>query len=177
MVHDYNHWKVGVDVFDQYMTYLMCDFRCLHTWMPLMIQALMTMRVNSYREHVFICPSHRSHKEFTLMWIKCLMKRGVKLVSRTRMKDMQTHSPSRHFRFSSKNPTLPDVCHSTDVTHTTVLVKRQGKCIHCRYKYMCAKIENPDVDPVFWGIVRQPQRKCVECGFYLCKSCWDDFHS
>ena len=80
---------------------------------------------------------------------------------------MQTHSPSRHFRFSSKNPTLPDVRHSTDVTHAAVLVKRQGKCIHCRYKYMCAKIENPDVDPVFWGMVRQPQHKCVGCGFYL----------
>ena len=41
----YNHWKVGVNVFDQYLTYLMCDFHCRHTWMPLMIQTLMTMRV------------------------------------------------------------------------------------------------------------------------------------
>ena len=66
VVDDYNHWKVGVDTFDQYLAYLMCDLRCRRTWMPLMIFCLMTMRVNSFRAHTFICPDPVTHKSFTL---------------------------------------------------------------------------------------------------------------
>ena len=180
VVNDYNFWKVGVDTFDQYLAYLMCDLRCVRTWVPLMIQALMTMRVNSYLAHIHICTNSKTHKEFTLEWIRCLMRRAVKLVRKTRrslVHEAQTPSPTRRFRMSSKNPTLPEVRHSSDVTHVPVLAESQGKCIYCRYQRLCNKIDNPDADPRTWGSIGQPQRKCIGCGFHLCKDCFADFHA
>ena len=180
VVNDYNYWKVAVDTFDQYLAYLMCDLRCVRTWTPLMIQALMTMRVNSYRAHTFICTNAKCHKKFTLMWIRCLMRRAIKLQRHTRdslVQEAQTASPLRRFRMSSKNPTLPAVRHSADVTHAPVLAAKQGKCIYCRYQYLCKKVEMPDADPTVWGVIRQPQRKCLGCGHYVCKDCWAVYHS
>ena len=181
VVFDYNFWKVGVDTFDQYLSYFMCDLRCRRTWMPLMLQALMTMRVNSYLAHKKICTHPVSHKVFTLTWIRCMMRRAVKLVRVTRARivhEQQTQSPSKRYRMSSKNPRLPEVRHSADVSHVPILANKQGKCIHCRYVFLCNKIENPDeTDPIKWGVVRQPQRKCVGCGFHVCKTCWDQYHA
>lgn len=180
VVSDYNVWKVGVDTFDQYLAYMMPDLRCRRTWMPLMIQALMTMRVNSYRAHTYICkPNHRGHKTFTLQWMRCLMRRASKLVRMTRATIIHEHtprSPARRHRMSSKNPTLPEVRHSSQVSHVPVLSTSQGKCIYCRFLHLCAKIDHPDTKDR-WPAIRQPQRKCIGCGFHLCKSCFKPYHA
>ena len=108
------------------------------------------------------------------------MRRAIKLVRHTRdslVQEAQTASPLRRFRMSSKNPTLPAVRHSADVTHAPVLAAKQGKCIYCRYQYLCKKVEMPDADPTVWGVIRQPQRKCLGCGHYVCKDCWAAYHS
>jgi len=164
VVSDYNVWKVGVDTFDQYLAYMMSDLRCRRTWMPLMIQALMTMRVNSYRAHTYICkPNHRGHKTFTLQWMRCLMRRASKLVRMTRATIIHEHtprSPARRHRMSSKNPTLPEVRHSSQVSHVPVLSTSQDKCIYCRFLHLCAKIDYPDTKDR-WPAIRQPQRKCI----------------
>ena len=180
VVDDYNHWKVGVDTFDQYLAYLMCDLRCRRTWMPLMIFCLMTMRVNSFRAHTFICPDPVTHKSFTLKWMWCLMRRATMLVRHTRntiVHEAQRSSPSKRFRMSNTNPTLPEVRHDPNVSHIPTLSKRQGKYIYCRYLHLCNKLEDPDAHPRAWGIIRQPQRMCIGCGFHVCKQCWDVYHS
>ena len=180
VIDDYNHWKVGVDTFDQLLAILMCDLRCRRTWMPMMIFCLMTMRVNSYRAHVYICEDHRNHKMFTLMWIRCLMRRATMLVRHTRntlVHEAQTPSPRKRFRMSTNNPQLPAVRHDPNVSHVAVLAKKQGKCIYCRYLYLCAKIEGPNEDPKTWGVIRQPMRKCIGCGVYVCKQCFVLYHS
>lgn len=179
IVVNYNHWKVGVDVFDQYLAYLMCDLRCRRTWIPMMIQGLMTMKVNSYRAHVYIATKPTGHKNFTLMWIRCLMRRAVKLVRQTReslVHAKETASPVKRYRMSSKNPQLPAVRLSAALTHVPVIAERQGKCLYCRYLYLCAKIENPDAPPKTWGIIRQPKRKCIGCGYHLCSDCFPRYH-
>ena len=134
VIDDYNHWKVGVDTFDQYLASLMCDLRCRRTWMPMMIFCLMTMRVNSYRAHTYICPNFQSHKQFTLMWIRCLMRRATTLVRHTRntiVHEAQKSSPTKRFRMSSSNPKLPDVRHDPNLSHIPTFSEKQGKYITC----------------------------------------------
>ena len=181
VVSDYNFWKVGVDVFDQYMATLFPDLRCRRTWMPLMIQAIMTMKVNSYLAHRHIVDDRRlclTHKDFTMIWMRCLMRRGSQLVRATRAtlvhEQHTSGSPVKRFRLSAKNPRLPEVRHSTDVTHAPVIAATQGKCIYCRYVVLLNKLEHPNANT--WGTIRQPMRKCIGCGYHLCKDCFDAFH-
>ena len=153
---------------------------CLRTWIPLMIQALHTARVNGFIAHKHICTKPVDHKTFLLTWCRVMKRRAVMLVRRTRnslihVKD--TGSPTKRFRFSDKNPSLPEVRHSQEVTHVAVIAASQGKCIYCRYLHLCKKIENPDADPRSWGVVRQPMRKCIGCGYHLCRDCFDSYHS
>ena len=179
VVDDYNHWKVGVDVIDQLIAYLMCNLRCQRTWIPMMIQALMTMRVNSYTGHKYIYTGDaKDHKTFSLAWMRALMRRAIKLTRATRqvIASAPVSSPAKRFRLSSKNPQLPEVRHDVAVSHAAVISPTQGKCIYCRYTYMCKKIQHPD-DKSMWGVVRQPQRKCIGCGVYLCKQCFAPYHS
>ena len=179
VVDDYNHWKVGVDVMDQLLAVLFPDLRCRRTWMPLMIQALMTMRVNAYTAHKYVCTHPRSHKEFTLCWMKCLMRRATKLVRVTRNSIIHSvdQSSPRRFRMSTKNPRLPNARLDNNLSHAAVINPRQGKCVYCRYKYLCQKIERPDDNPSSWGTVGQPMRKCIGCNVYLCRACFDPYHS
>ena len=182
VVDDYNHWKTGVDAFDQLIAYLICDVRCRRTWMPLMIQVLNTMRVNSYIGHKGICgPCARDHKDFTLRWIKALMRRAVTFVRHTRdsiIRESQSPSSSstKRYRMSNKNPRLPESRCDSSVSHVAVLAPTQGKCIYCRYLYMRNKLQHPDADPQTWGTIAQPQRKCIGCNQYLCKRCFDPYH-
>ena len=138
----------------------------------------MIQRVNSYTAHRYICTSPRGHKYFTLCWIKCLMRRATMIVRQTRrtfIHEAQQASPGKRFRFSNTNPQLPAVRHSPNVSHVAVISAVQGKCLYCRYQYMCSKIEHPD-DKALWGVIRQPQRKCIGCGVYLCKDCFGPYH-
>ena len=123
VVNDYNHWKVGVDVFDQLLASLFPDLRCRRTWIPLMIQALMTQRVNSYIAHRYVCTKPRDHKEFTLCWMKCLMRRAVMIVRATRntiVHEHQISSPAKRYRMSSTNPHLSAARHDPNVSHIAV---------------------------------------------------------
>ena len=179
VVNDYNNWKVGVDVFDQLLSYLICDLRIRRTWMPLMIQALNTMRVNSYIAQTKLCgPYAHNHKHFTLFWIKALMRRATTFVRTTRDNIIREFQPTKHrYRLSGKNPQLPSVRHDVNVSHVPVLAKAQGKCIYCRYLHMLNKLNQPDADPKTWGVIRQPQRKCIGCNQHLCKDCFDAYHA
>ena len=164
---------------DQLLAVLFPDLRCRRTWMPLMIQALMTMRVNAYTAHKYVCTHPRSHKEFTLCWMKCLMRRATKLVRVTRNRIIHSvdQSSPRRFRMSTKNPRLPNARLDNNLSHAAVINPRQGKCVYCRYKYLCQKIERPDDNPSSWGTVGQPMRKCIGCNVYLCRACFDPYHS
>ena len=98
------------------------------------------------------------------------MWRATMLVRHTRntiLHETQRSSLTKLFRMSSNNPKLPDVRHNPNVSHVPVLAKSQGKCIYCRYQHLCKKLEDPDADPMTWGVIRQPQRKCIGCGFHV----------
>jgi len=48
ITNDYNHYKVGVDVADQYRSYYFTQLKCLHNWPPIFFWLLNTTIINSY---------------------------------------------------------------------------------------------------------------------------------
>ena len=130
VVDDYNHWKVAVDVFDQLLAVMFPDVRCHRTWMPLMTHTLVTQRVQSYIAHKHIATSPRDHKNFTLAWLQCLMRRAAMIVRATRSTVVHhptSSSPPKRYRMSQTNPQLPNVRHNPNVSHVAVIAERQGK--------------------------------------------------
>ena len=73
---------------------------------------------------------------------------------------------ARH-RLSSRNPTLPPNRFNSQLSHVSVQAPKQGKCLMCRYKYLCKKIEHPEEERE-WGVIGRPRRKCLGCDVYLC---------
>ena len=71
IVDDYNHWMGGVDLADQMIAYYHPDMRCYQNWLPMFIQLLSCIRLNSYIIYSSHYPnkSHKhflSHKEFSM---------------------------------------------------------------------------------------------------------------
>jgi len=62
MTDHYNHYKVGVDVADQYRSYYFTQLKCLRNWPPIFYWLLDTSVINSY---LIVCglpsSSHTPH--------------------------------------------------------------------------------------------------------------------
>ena len=50
VIDDYNHWMLGVNKADQYISYYRPNVRCVRTWMPLFLHCLDIIRANSYHK-------------------------------------------------------------------------------------------------------------------------------
>ena len=77
LIDDYNHWMGGVDLTDQRIAYYLPDLRCFRNWVPLFLQVISIVRVNSYiiyRTNALAKgPKEMGHKKFTLKTIHYLM--------------------------------------------------------------------------------------------------------
>ena len=85
IVNDYNHMMLGVDVVDQLIAYYRPKICCQRTWMPIFLQCLCVLRVNSYvlyketsRDHPEVNDKDiRSHKSFLIEFINVLICRAI----------------------------------------------------------------------------------------------------
>ena len=147
--------------------------RFKRTWMPQMSHGFNIIRVNSYIVQKNVCTHPVSAKQYVLVWIRTLMLRA-RMCSTSLRKAMAKSSagvrPPRR-RLSAKNPVLPADRLNGQLCHELVFdsKKKQGRCLYCRYKYLCAKIKFPE-DKSRWGVIGRPKRKCLGCD-YTCVVC------
>ena len=107
-IDDYNHWMCGVDLADQKISYYHPDLRCSRNWIPMFIQLLSMIRLNSYIVYLDSFPfsatkrcGYLTHKEFTMEWVKMLLlkaRRHKQVEDRNEHKERQTKTPRRKKR-------------------------------------------------------------------------------
>ena len=77
LIDDYNHWMGGVDLADQRVAYYIPNLCCHCNWVPLFLQLISIVRVNTYVMYKSITNSQgkkaMTHKKFTLCIIKYFM--------------------------------------------------------------------------------------------------------
>lgn len=176
-VQTYNDYKVGVDGADQLIASYTPKMRFRRIWMPQMAHAYNAIRVNSYIVHKYLCDHPTSAKEYTLGWIRAFMKRA-RMCARSARRAMTASSTGPRLarqRLSSRNPTLPPSRFNSQLSHVSIQTTKQGKCLMCRYRYLCKKIEHPEEESE-WGVIGRPRRKCLGCDVHLCVGCFDPYH-
>lgn len=75
MIDDYNHWMLGVDKSDQYISYYRPELRCQRYWMPIMFHCLDIIRVNAFIVCREVSGVKIGHKEFVIALINALLGR------------------------------------------------------------------------------------------------------
>ena len=198
LIDDYNHWMLGVDVADQLIAYYRAKIRCRRTWMPIMLQCMDVLRINSYivyREcNLDQDPdfSQRDlHKFYLLGWISAMIKRARALKRgmgdivvtrgvnrRVRQSDPMLTRPQRAIkkpRLTKKNCTLSQWDHVrfSQCVHDRVPAK-QGKCKYCKYLALLEKTADPNCTP---RKVKRPKTICDVCGVHLCADHFRAFHT
>ena len=120
IVDDYNLNMGGVDVADQIIANYTPLFRFHRTWMPLFIQCLSIIRINSYIIHRKSSTAPLSHKNFLLEFITELNRQALALEPSIRS------VPSTTFYYLRKNPKLPlKRLEQPSEKHKVVLTQKQ----------------------------------------------------
>ena len=195
IVNDYNHWMLGVDVVDQLIAYYRPKIRCRRTWMPIFLQCLCVLRVNSYvlyketsRDHPEVDDKEiKSHKSFLIEFINVLIRRAIAETTTTRTtvpsaatstRSTPTDSPIIHkdktgnLRYCRTKPSLCIFDHLRYLPGKhKLVVGRQQKCKYCQYLVLLAK-NNKQAPP----IEARPYKQCNICKLSLCDKHFDQFH-
>ena len=184
-VDDYNDAKTGVDGSDQLIAYYAPDMRMRRTWMPQFLHASNLSRANSFAHHRVYCGKHAfKSKQFMIEWIRCFMARAGRYQSAYASRCQSLSSapssaspkPQRH-RLSHVRPTLPDKRLNQTLHHVQVLTKKQGRCIFCRFQRVWKKCVHPEWEDDVLTQICRPLRKCLGCDVFLCKRCFNVYHT
>ena len=185
ITNDYNRYKVGVDVADQYRSYYFTQLKCLRNWPPIFFWLLDTTVINSYlllrriSSTNFPSAQSSSHsfdylqssRTFRLALSKSIIQAYGSTLSRRPQKSYYTRKTTSP-RYSSlqNNTSLSPATGSSD-QHQLVRVGSRVGCAGCRFILRGMKQKG----------VRAPITRfaCMGpgCGFSLCKSCYSSRHN
>ena len=181
ITNDYNRYKVGVDVADQYRSYYFTQQKCLRNWPPIFFWLLDTTVINSYlllrRISSTNFPSARSSsyslqssRTFRLSLSKSIIRAyGSKLPEQTQKSYYTRKTTSPRYSSLQNNTSLPPATGRSDQHQFTRVGSRVG-CAGCRFILRGMKQKG----------VRAPITRfaCMGpgCGFALCNSCYSSRH-
>lgn len=185
MVDDYNDSKTGVDGGDQLISYYAPDMRMRRTWMPQFLHSANASRANSFAHHRAYCKEHAlKSRQFMVEWIRCFMLRAARYQSTYASRCQSLASAptsaapkSQRHRTSHLRPTLPENRLDPTLHHVPVLTSTQRACIFCRFLRAWKKLMHPDWEDDALPKIRRPRRKCLGCDVFLCKKCFDVYHT
>lgn len=148
---------------------------------PIMLQCLNIIRVNGFVAHKNLSgSSSQSHKGFTMSLIGVLMDRATAPRTRGQRAAMEgakaQPNPKKRRRISSTTPVLPPRRLVGDRKgHIMISSSRKGTCVMCAHNLAAEKLANPGTHA--GKRAARTVKMCACCDVYVCKGCFDDYHS
>lgn len=190
ITNDYNRYKVGVDVADQYRSYYFTQLKCLRNWPPIFYWLLDTTVINTYLLLRRITsdtptstplPSDSCHygpssRTFRLALAKSLITAYAPKSSR-RSGSSCTQNPyytrkttSPRYSLLQNNTSLPPPTGSMDQHDLVWMGGARVGCTACRFILRGMKRKGARAKSTRFGCMGPG------CGFSLCPSCFSNRH-
>ena len=172
---DYNHYKVGVDVADQYRSYYFTQLKCLRNWPPIFYWLLDTTVINCYLLlRQLPSSSDIPHLGFSRFFRENLAKSIIALYGQK-----QKRARKSYYLRKTTTPRFSLLQHHTSLSHPggdqsqhkyTSLGGPRLECAECRFTLRGMKQKGRRASRSRHGCVGPG------CGFSLCRNCFDIRH-
>ena len=172
---DYNHYKVEVDVADQYRSYYFTLLKCLHNWPPIFYWLLDTMVINCYLllRHLS-SSSHIPHLGSSRPFWESLAKFPIAMYSQKQKRARKSYyvkgATSPHFSLHQHHTSLPPPSGDQSQQKYSFLGGLRLECAECRFSLSGMRQKGCRA--------RRSRHGCAGpgCGFSLCRNCFDIRH-
>lgn len=176
ITNDYNQYKVGVDMADQYRSYYFTQLKCLRNWPPILYWLLNTTVINSFLLAWKLPPSSEYHgcsRTFRLTLAESLVtKYASTQVSRKPRKAYYTPKTSTPSYTKQQQMTkLPPPTGPLADHNFTCMRDSPVGCTQCRFMLRSMKRKGEIPPRTLYGCLGPG------CGFALCKECYHNRHA
>ena len=174
IINDYNCYKVGVDVADQYRSYYFTQLKCLRNWPPIFFWLLDITIINSYLLLCRLTP-HSTYpgtsRSFCIFLAKSIITQYGQKHHRPRMSYYTRKITTPHYSKLQNITTLPPPTGSRD-QHT--LTRMGGSRVGCAECWFI--LQNMRQKGV-WARISQFGCTGPGCGIFLCLICFENRHN
>ena len=173
ITNDYNRYKVGVDVADQYRSYYFTQLKCLRNWPPLFYWLVDTTVINSFLIARRLSPPfqyNNTSQAFRLLLAELLLERyGHKGQAPRKAYYKRKTTPPRYSRLQH-HTSLP-APEGTPTEHEFIRQRSSGVgCTQCRFTLRGMNQKGVRATSTRFGC------NGPGCGFSLCLSCYECRH-
>jgi len=174
ITNDYNQYKVGVDIADQYQSYYFTQLKCLRNWPPIFYWLLDTTIINSYLLTQRLSPLRQykgTSRTFRLLLAESLFKlygqRHYKLCKSYYTRKTTTLRNSKQ----QQRTKLPQLTGTQAQHQFTRIGNSKVSCVQCTFILRNMKRKGERAPLTRYGC------KGPGCCFSFCKDCYNARHA
>ena len=179
MIDDYNFWMGGVDKADQLIAYYLPDLRCHRNWLPMFIQLLAIIRVNSYlilkqTNDVIKADSHYTGKRYAVELLDVYLRRVNMLQHENNsVPDTSSYEEVNAPKVFGHKRRLDNIFSTTtrfdlpESIHKLVTIHNSNRigCVWCKYIHNRKQLESKEC---LKYVVTKTKKQCSHCNVSIC---------